>query len=148
MAAKKIKDSIYWVGAVDWDRVLFDELVSLPEGTSYNAYIVFGSEKTALIDTVEPFKKEELFRNLKELKVEKIDYIVSNHAEQDHSGAIPEVLKAFPEAKVITNKKCKEMLKDLLDLKEEVFEVIEEGQELSLVDKTLQFFMAPWVHWP
>ena len=148
MAAKKIKDSIYWVGAVDWDRVLFDELVSLPEGTSYNAYIVFGSEKTALIDTVEPFKKEELFRNLKELKVEKIDYIVSNHAEQDHSGAIPEVLKAFPEAKVITNKKCKEMLKDLLDLKEEVFEVIEEGQELSLGDKTLQFFMAPWVHWP
>lgn len=148
MAAKKIKGSIYWVGAIDWDRVLFDELVSLPEGTSYNAYIVFGSEKTALIDTVEPFKKEELFRNLKELNVERIDYIVSNHAEQDHSGAIPEVLKAFPEAKVITNKKCKNMLKDLLNLKDEVFEVIEEGQELSLGDKTLQFFMAPWVHWP
>ncbi len=148
MAAKKIKGSIYWVGAIDWDRVLFDELVSLPEGTSYNAYIVFGSEKTALIDTVEPFKKEELFRNLKKLNVERIDYIVSNHAEQDHSGAIPEVLKAFPEAKVITNKKCKDMLKDLLNLKDEVFEVIEEGQELSLGDKTLQFFMAPWVHWP
>ena len=63
MAAKKIKEGVYWVGAVDWDRVLFDELVTLPEGTSYNAYLVVGSEKTALIDTVEPHKKEELFKN-------------------------------------------------------------------------------------
>jgi len=148
MAVKKIKDGVFWVGAIDWDRVLFDELVSLPDGTSYNSYIIFGSEKTALIDTVEPHKGEELLRNLEELKVEKIDYIISNHAEQDHSGMIPEVLKRFPEAKVVTNKKCKAMLIDLLDLKEEVFEVIEDRGTISLGDKTLQFFMAPWVHWP
>ena len=148
MAVKQISERIYWVGAIDWDRVLFDELVTLPEGTSYNAYIVKGSEKTALIDTVEPHKKEELFKNLKELGVERIDYIVSNHAEQDHSGAIPDVLKAFPKAKVVTNKKCKQMLQDLLHLPEEVFKVIDEGESLSLGDRSLQFFMAPWVHWP
>lgn len=148
MAAKKIKEGVYWVGAIDWDRVLFDELVTLPEGTSYNAYLVVGSEKTALIDTVEPFKKEELFRNLEDAGVDRVDYIVSNHAEQDHSGAIPDVLERFPEAKVVTNKKCKSMLIDLLDLPEDVFQVIEEGEELSLGNKTLQFFMAPWVHWP
>ena len=148
MAAKKIKEGVYWVGAIDWDRVLFDELVTLPEGTSYNAYLVIGSEKTALIDTVEPHKKEELFKNLEELGIERIDYVISNHAEQDHSGAIPDVLERFPGAKVVTNKKCKGMLIDLLELPEEKIEVIEEGQELSLGDKTLQFFMAPWVHWP
>ena len=148
MAAKKIKEGVYWVGAIDWDRVLFDELVTLPEGTSYNAYLVVGSEKTALIDTVEPHKKEELFRNLEELGVERIDYIISNHAEQDHSGTIPDVLERFPGAKVVTNKKCKAMLIDLLHLPEDVFQVIEEGEELPLGDRTLQFFMAPWVHWP
>ncbi len=148
MAAKEIKEGVYWVGAVDWDRILFDELVSLPEGTSYNTYLIKGSEKTALIDTVEPHKKEEFFRNLEELGVGRIDYVVSNHAEQDHSGTIPDVLERFPEAKVVTNKKCKTMLIDLLHLPEEVFQVIDEGEELSLGDKTLQFFMAPWVHWP
>jgi len=148
MAAKKIKEGVYWVGAIDWDRVLFDELVTLPEGTSYNAYLVVGSEKTALIDTVEPFKKGELFKNLEELGVERIDYVVSNHAEQDHSGAIPDVLERFPEAKVVTNKKCKSILIDLLDLPEGVFHVVDEGEELPLGGKTLQFFMAPWVHWP
>jgi len=148
MAVKKIKDRIYWVGAIDWDRVIFDELVTLPEGTSYNAYIVFGSEKTALIDTVEPHKGKELLANLKELKVERIDYIISNHAEQDHSGMIPEILKLYPEAKVVTNKKCKQMLIDLLHLPQDVFKVVEDGETLSLGDKTLQFFLAPWVHWP
>jgi flavorubredoxin len=146
--AKRIKEGIYWVGAIDWDRVLFDELVTLPEGTSYNAYVVLGSEKTALIDTVEPHKKEELFRNLDELGIKKLDYIVSNHAEQDHSGAIPDVLEKFPEAKVVTNKKCRDMLIELLDLPEDAFQLIEEGEELPLGNKTLKFFMAPWVHWP
>jgi len=148
MAVKKIKDGIYWVGAIDWDRVLFDELVTLPEGTSYNSYLVVGSEKTALIDTVEPYKKEELFRNLKELAVEKIDYVISNHAEQDHSGAIPDVLEKFPQAKVVTNLKCKNMLKDLLGLEDNVFQIVDDGEELSLGNKTLKFFFAPWVHWP
>jgi flavorubredoxin len=148
MAPKRITDRVHWVGAVDWDRVLFDELVTLPEGTSYNAYLIKGEEKTALIDTVEPHKEEELFRNLEELGIDRIDYVISNHAEQDHSGAIPSVLKKFPEAKVVTNKKCKEMLTELLPLSEDKFIVIEDREEINLGGVTLQFFMAPWVHWP
>ncbi|SNR69615.1 FprA family A-type flavoprotein [Desulfurobacterium atlanticum] len=148
MSVKQIKENIYWVGAIDWDRVIFDEIIPLPEGTSYNAYIVKGSEKTALIDTVEPAKGEELIENLKTLKVEKLDYIISNHTEQDHSGMIPEILKLYPEAKVVTNKKCKQMLIDHLHIEEEKFIVVDDKETISLGDKTLQFFLAPWVHWP
>ena len=145
---KKISDGIYNVGAIDWDRKLFDEIVPLPQGTSYNAYLVFGSEKTALIDTVEPYKFDELKKNLEELEVEKIDYIISNHAEQDHSGSIPAILEMFPDAKVVTNKKCMNLEIDLLNISIEKFFVIEEGTKLSLGDKTLEFIMTPWVHWP
>jgi len=88
---KEIKRGIYWVGAIDWDRRIFDELVSTPHGTSYNAYLI-KDEKTVLIDTVEPYLKDILITNLKDAGVEKLDYIVSNHAEQDHSGTIPLLL--------------------------------------------------------
>ncbi len=145
---RKIADRVYNVGAIDWERTLFDEIVSLPQGTSYNAYLVQGTEKTALIDTVEPEKYEQLITNLEELKVENIDYIISNHAEQDHSGSIPMLLKRYPNAKVITNAKCKGFEKDLLHLDDDVFITIKEGDTLELGDKTLRFIMTPWVHWP
>ncbi|RKY96561.1 MAG: FprA family A-type flavoprotein [Candidatus Hydrothermota bacterium] len=148
MAVKEIKKGILSVGAIDWDRRLFDELIPLPDGTSYNAYIVLGSEKTALIDTVDPTKEKELLRNLKEAGIEKIDYVIANHAEQDHSGAIPTILEKYPGAKVVTNAKCKAFLMDLLHVPEEKFIVIEEGESLSLGDRTLEFYMTPWVHWP
>lgn len=148
MVTRKIKENVYAVGVVHWDRRLFDELIPLPDGTSYNAYLIKGSEKIALIDTVDPEKQEELIENLSALKVEKIDYIISNHAEQDHSGAIPFVLENFPEAKVVTNPKCKEMLKDHLLISEEKFLTVKDGASLSLGDKTLEFLVAPWVHWP
>lgn len=90
MNPRKIKDDIFWCGAVDWDRRLFDSLIPLPHGTSYNAYLIKGSEKTVLIDSVDPEMKQVLLNSLE--GVETIDYIVSHHAEQDHSGAIPDVL--------------------------------------------------------
>jgi len=105
MPAKEIMPGIYAVGAIDWDRRLFDELIPLPEGTSYNAYLIQGFEKTALIDSVDPTKESDLFENLKKLNIEKIDYLVAHHAEQDHSGTIPAILKAYPMAKVVTNEK-------------------------------------------
>jgi len=148
LAIRTIKKDVYNVGAIDWDRELFDELIPLPEGTSYNSFVVVGSEKTALIDTVDPEKKEEFFRNLDELDLERIDYIVSNHAEQDHSGLIGEVLEIYPEARIVTNEKCKGFLIDLLLLEEKSFDVVDEGDTLSLGDKTLEFIFAPWVHWP
>ncbi|WP_035588977.1 FprA family A-type flavoprotein [Hippea jasoniae] len=145
---KKLTEGVYNVGAIDWDRALFDEIVQTPQGTSYNAYLVVGSEKTALIDTVEPFKWEELESNLKQLNVKKIDYLISNHAEQDHSGCIPKILEMFPEVKLITNKKCMQFEMDLLHIPEDRFTIIDEGDTISLGDKTIEFIMTPWVHWP
>jgi flavorubredoxin len=127
---------------------LFDELIPLPGGTSYNAYLVKGSDKTALIDTVDPSKKEELFDHLIALQVKHIDYIITNHAEQDHSGTIPHVLEAFPMARVVTHQKAKEFVKDLLMVPEEKFVTIKDRETLPLGNRTLEFILAPWVHWP
>lgn len=90
MQKRQLKKGIYWLGAVDWDRRLFDSLIPLPDGTTYNAYLVEGSQKTALLDTVDPAMTDELMMQL--AGVARIDFIVSHHAEQDHSGAIPRVL--------------------------------------------------------
>jgi flavorubredoxin len=144
----EIKPDVYSVGAVDWDRRLFDELIPLPDGTSYNAYLIKGSDKTALLDTVDPTKTSVLLDNLVRAGVERIDYVVAHHAEQDHSGSIPDVLLLYPDAKVVTNAKCKAMLMDLLHIEEDKFITIEDGQTLSLGDKTLKFVFIPWVHWP
>ena len=148
MAVREIRAGIYSVGAIDWDRRLFDELIPLPDGTSYNSYLIKGNEKIALIDTVDPTKTYELIDNLKKLNITNIDYVVANHAEQDHSGSIPKILELFPNAKVITNPKCKEMLKDLLLIPEDKFLVINDGDTISLGDRTFEFIFAPWVHWP
>ena len=143
---REIKPKIYAVGSIDWNRRLFDELIPLPEGTSYNAYVI-KDEKTALIDTVDPTKAYELEATLDRLDVN-IDYIISNHAEQDHSGSIPIVLELYPDAQVVTNPKCKTMLMDLLLIPEDKFMTVSDGDTLSLGDKTLEFIQAPWVHWP
>ncbi|MHC4076396.1 MAG: FprA family A-type flavoprotein [Planctomycetota bacterium] len=145
---RTLKPDIYSVGAIDWDRRLFDELIPLPDGTSYNAYLIKGSEKTVLLDTLDPTKTDELISNLVAAGVEKIDYVIAHHAEQDHSGALPEILTLYPAAMVVTNQKCKGMLIDLLDIGEEKFITVEDGQQLSLGNKTLQFIYIPWVHWP
>ena len=93
MVVKEIISDVYSVGAIDWDRRLFDELIPLPDGTTYNSYLVKGSEKTVLIDTVDPTKEFDLVCNLVRLGVDRIDYIVANHAEQDHSGSLPMMLE-------------------------------------------------------
>ena len=144
----EIKPNVYAVGAIDWDRRLFDELIPLPDGTSYNAYLVKGSEKTALLDTVDPKKTHVLLENLAGTGVVRIDYVIAHHAEQDDSGSLPDVLLLYPNAKVVTNARCKAMLMDLLRIDDDKFIVVEDGQKLSLGDKTLQFVFIPWVHWP
>ena len=145
---RKISENIFEVGAIDWDRRLFDELIPLPNGTSYNSYLIKGSEKTLLIDTVDPTKTAFLLANLQQLGISKIDYVIAHHGEQDHSGSLPDVLAAFPMAKVVTNAKCRDELKEHLLLSDEQFMVIEDRQVLSLGDKNLEFLFAPWVHWP
>lgn len=146
MQKRKIRDNIYLLGSVDWSRRLFDSLIPLPDGTSYNAYLIHGSEKTVLLDSVDPPMADELMAQLEDVK--KIDFIVSHHAEQDHSGSIPMVLERFPQAKVIATPRAKGMLMDLLGIPESAFVTVEDGEAISLGDRTLKFIHTPWVHWP
>lgn len=148
MAPKPIKKNIYWVGYIDWDRRVFDSLIPTPHGTTYNSYLIKGSEKSVLIETVDFGKEDYLIKTLQMAGIENLDYIIANHAEQDHTGSLPKILDAYPKAKVVTNSKCKDLLQSFLMLPEEKFIVVKDNDEISLGDKTIQFMIAPWVHWP
>lgn len=148
MEARKIRENVFWVGAIDWERRVFDSLIPLPAGTSYNSYLIKGSEKTALIDTVDPAMSSVLLGRLDSLRVEHLDYIVANHAEQDHSGTLPLVAAKFPNAKILCSPKAKSLLIDLLQIDGDRLITVQDGEKLSLGDKTLEFLHTPWVHWP
>jgi flavorubredoxin len=143
-----IKPGIDAIGAIDWDRRLFDSLIPLPDGTSYNCYIVKGKDKTAMIDTVDPSLDYVLVNNLDQLNIEHLDYIICHHAEQDHSGSIPMVLELYPDAKIVCTPKCKGMLIDLLHLDSSAFIEVNDGDTLQLGNRTFEFLHTPWVHWP
>jgi flavorubredoxin len=134
------------MGAVDWNRRLFDSLIPLPDGTSYNAYLVQGEEKTALLDTVDPAMENVLSSQL--AQVDHLDYVISHHAEQDHSGSIPFVLRKYSEATVVCTPKAKAMLMEHLDVAAERIKTVADGETLDLGGKTLCFVHVPWVHWP
>ena len=146
MKLRKISDTVSYVGAVDWDRRLFDAIVPLPHGTSYNAYYIQGTEKSVLLDTVDPSMIDTFSSYLNQLP--RIDYIISHHAEQDHSGLIPETLRRFPNAKVLASAPGKNILEAMLHLPPEVFQVVKDGDTLSLGSTELRFVHTPWVHWP
>lgn len=148
MIARELIPGVSAVGAIDWDRRFFDELVPLPHGTTYNSYLVQGSEKTALIDTMYPARTAEYIANLKRLNIPHIDYIIANHGEQDHSGSIPAVLELYPDARVVTNKFCRSLIRDAIDVPADRFLIIEDQSTISLGDRTLRFLITPWVHWP
>jgi flavorubredoxin len=146
MIKREIKEDVYELPAIDWDRRLFDSLIPLPDGTSYNAYLIKGSEKTVLLDTVDPTMTHYLMEQLEDTP--KIDYIVIHHIEQDHSGSLPSVLKKYNDAKVIISSRGKDMLIDHLHIPEERIITVNDGEIISLGDKTLKFIYTPWVHWP
>lgn len=148
MEFQKIRENILYCGLNDEHRAIFDELIPLEHGTSYNSYLVIGSEKTALIDTMYPPKTEEFIKNLDDNGIKRIDYIIANHGEQDHSGSIPALLEKYPEAMVVTNSKCADNIQEMLFVPKARIQVINDGDTLSLGDKTLQFIFAPNVHWP
>ena len=145
---RDIKPGVQWVGAIDWDRRLFDALIPLPDGTSYNSYLVKGSEKTALIDAVDTSMLDVLLGNLKALDIKQLDYIISQHAEQDHSGSISKLAELYPQAQIVASGKCKELLVAFSLVPEDRVMEVKDGQKLSLGNKTLEFINAPWVHWP
>jgi flavorubredoxin len=148
MKAKPITPDIFWVGAINRESRFFDNLIPIPSGTSYNSYLVRGSEKTVLIDTVDPPFVDHLFARLDDLGVTTIDYVVANHAEQDHSGCLPDVLLAYPEARVLCSAKCKSMLVDHLHLDADRIDEVQDGDRLPIGGDVLEFLSTPWVHWP
>lgn len=148
MKFSEIKNSVYYCGLNDCERKIFDELIPLEHGTTYNSYLVKGSEKVAIIDTMYPKKTDIYLKNLDENGIDHVDYIIANHGEQDHSGSIPALLEKYPNAVVITNAVCKNNIIEMLHVDESKIQVIKNNDELSLGDKTLRFMIAPGVHWP
>ena len=146
MKKQEIRKGVYWAGTVDWERRLFDALIPLPDGTSYNAYLIHGSAATALLDATDPSKLWQLEEHLAD--VAKVDYLVAHHGEQDHSGAIPWVLARYPEAKVVCTPLAKGILVDHLAIDPGRIVTVADGERLSLGDRTLRFLHTPWVHWP
>lgn len=136
------------VGAEHPDRSLFDCLMPLPHGTTYNSYLLRGSGKTVLIDTVDPDKTEVLMSHLRSAGVDQLDVIVCLHTEQDHSGSIHRMMETWPGVRIMANAKVRELMGTHLHVPEARIELINEGDVLDLGGRTLKFTMIPFAHWP
>jgi flavorubredoxin len=149
MGSKEIAPDVFWVGVKHHNRRLFDALIPLPYGTSYNAYLIVGSKKTALVDTVNPgFEKELLEKISERIDPAKIDYVIMNHAEPDHANAAKDVLAIAKNAKLVASAKGKEAAMMYFDIPVERIMVVDESSKIDLGGKTLKFVDAPWLHWP
>jgi len=145
----EISEGVYWVGVKDWNRTMFDALIPLPQGTTYNAYLVKGKEKTVLIDTVNPGFEKELGGKIGQVTdLADLDHVVMNHAEPDHAGLIPYIIKVSKEASLITTEKGAKMAKIYYNVPEERIKTVKDGDIIELGGKTLRFIEAPWLHWP
>ncbi|WP_269850212.1 FprA family A-type flavoprotein [Methanosarcina horonobensis] len=145
----EIARKVFWVGAKDWNRRMFDALIPLPQGTSYNAYLVEGEEKTALIDTVNPGFEEEFEQKINLVSdLRKLDYLIMNHAEPDHASAIRYIMDRAPNSVLITTERGVKLASLYHELPEGRVKVVAEGDSLDLGGKTLRFIEAPWLHWP
>ncbi len=145
----KISDGVYWVGVKDWNRRIFDALIPLPQGTTYNAYLAIGEEKTALIDTVNPGFEEEFEEKINVISnLGEIDYVVMNHAEPDHAGSIPYIFKKNRKAILLTTEKGSKMAKIYYNVPSERIRVVRDREKIELGGKTLCFIETPFLHWP
>ncbi|ADC66118.1 flavodoxin/nitric oxide synthase [Ferroglobus placidus DSM 10642] len=140
----KIADNVYWVGVVDWNVRDFHGYSTM-YGTSYNAYLI-KDEKVVLIDTVKFGFEEDLLGKIEEI-TDRIDYVVVNHVEMDHAGALKAVLEKYPEAKIVTNARGKRGLKEAYGIERDV-EVVKTGDRLKIGKQELMFIETPMVHWP
>lgn len=150
MKKKEILPAIWYVGVNDRRTSLFEGLWPLPIGVSYNSYIVKGSESTALIDTVHVAESPVLLNNIGAVVGEgKVSWLVVNHMEPDHSGSIVSLLAAFPDLKIVCNRRAAAMIGGFYKITDPArFHIVGDGDTLSLGDKTLRFTMTPMVHWP
>ncbi len=144
----KVKDDIFWVGALDFDIRVFDVVMYTEYGTTYNSYVVKGSEKTALIEAAKGKFFEEHLERLNDItEPEKIDYLVVNHTEPDHTGAIEKLLDINPDMTIIGSAFAIRFLKEITN-KDFNSKIVKDGDEVSLGNKTLTFLSVPFLHWP
>lgn len=148
MSTVKITNSIYSVGVLNPNLRIFDIVMTAEYGTSYNAYLIKGSSKSALVETVHLDFFDEYIENIKQAeKLENIEYLIMNHNEPDHSGSVKKLLEIIPNLKVISTKAGEIYLKNIVHAPVEYI-TAKDGDEISLGDKTMKFINAPFLHWP
>ncbi|MGL5617307.1 MAG: FprA family A-type flavoprotein [Sarcina sp.] len=149
MKSLEIKKDLHWVGALDHELRVFDIIMHTPYGTSYNSYVIQGSEKTAVFETVKAQFFDQYLERLKDLNVDlnKLSYIIVDHTEPDHVGSVDKLLELAPNAKVVGSAIAIKYLKAIVN-KDFDYITVKQGDELSLGNKTLQFISAPMLHWP
>ena len=144
----ELKKDIYWIGAVDHNLREFDVVFNTTKGTTYNSYLVIGSEKTAIIDTVKVNMIDNYLEKLKELvDIKKVDYLIVNHAEPDHTGSVSRLLELNPDLIIVGSNRAIQNVRDITNME---FNSItaKEGSTLSLGNKTFEFYNAIMLHWP
>lgn len=147
--AVQLSERVHWIGALDPSLRTFDIILKTANGTTYNAYVVRGSEGVAIIDTVKENFANDFFARLESVaRYDEIKVIVLNHLEPDHTGALPELMRRAPQARVYISQKAQSMLKALLKQDEFDFTPVITGDQVSLGDRTLAFFHTPYLHWP
>lgn len=149
--AVELADDVYWIGALDPTLRTFDIILSTANGTTYNSYMVKGKDGVAIIDTVKENFSDEFFDRLEsETAYDQIKYIILNHLEPDHTGALPELMKRAPQAQLYISQRATSMLKALLKPTAGKFDyqTVNTGDSISLGDRTLSFLHTPYLHWP
>jgi len=145
----RVVSGVHWVGVNDVETKLFEGLWEIPEGVSYNSYLVVGSEKTALIDSVlDRYEGEHLERIRRLVDPSSIDYVIINHMEPDHTGAVPKILELSPEAQVLVTPAAVNMLTHFYHVEPKIVVVKGDDVSIDLGGKTLRFISTPWLHWP
>ncbi|PNV79948.1 MAG: MBL fold hydrolase [Fervidicoccus sp.] len=145
----EIEDNVFWVGAKDYSRTIFDSLIRLQKGTSYNSYLVIGDNEAALIDTVNPGFEDIMEKRIRSVvEPEKIKYIVMNHAEPDYAGGIERALTLSKGAKLITTQLGSKFATLFYNIPQDRIKVVKEGEKIDLGGYTLSFIEAPMLHWP
>lgn len=148
MNSVKINDSLYWVGVKDPSLEIFDIVIPTEHGTTYNSYLLFGKNKKALIEANKMIFNKEYIKTVEELcPVKEIDYIILNHNEPDHSGALPMILEKNPDIEVIYSKTAKNFVKNIVN-KDFNGRAVGDEDVIDLGGKTLRFFHTPFLHWP
>lgn len=144
----KLTNGIYWVGAIDYDLKVFDIIMETEYGSTYNSYLVIGTDKVALIETAKVQFKDEFFKRIEDhVKIEDIDYLIMNHTEPDHSGSIKYILEKNPNIEIYATAPALMNLKEILNVPFKSNRVTN-NMSLSLGDKTLDFYIQPNLHWP